>query len=146
MKQANLNITLSFMQLFTPITNLFICSTNMSSFPWFIEKGFWRFGFFITTPVLLIIGTITTYYDKNKSYTTKRMRQNIPFIAVIFFMCVSFLSLTERIVITSFIVNFVWVIITIVFLSQDISKLRRNRKYRLKRMRIRQNRSDVYTK
>lgn len=146
MKQANLNITLSFMQLFTLITNLFICSTNMSFFPWFIEKGFWRFGFFITTPVLLIIGTITSYYDKKKSYTIKRMRQNIPFITVIFFMCVSFLSLTERIVITSFIVNFVLVIITIVFLSQDICKLHKNRKYRLKKMRMRQNRSDIYTK
>ncbi|MFB7121806.1 hypothetical protein [Bacillus tropicus] len=146
MKQANLNITLSFMQLFTLITNLFICSTNISFFPWFIEKGFWRFGFFITTPVLLIIGTFTTYYDKKKSYIIERMRQNIPFITAIFFMCVSFLSLTERIVIMSFIFNSLLVIVTIMFLLQDISKIRRIRNNRLKRVQIRQNCSDVYTK
>lgn len=86
-----------------------------------------------------------TYYDKKKTYSIKRMRQSIPFITVIFFMYVSFFSLTDRIVITTFIVTLVLVIITIMFLSQDISKLHRNRKYRLKRIRMKQRHSDVYT-
>ncbi len=136
MKQANLIITLTLIQLFTLVTILFICSTNVPFFPWFIKKGFGWIGIFITAPVLLIIGTIMTYYDKKKTHSIKRMRQSIPFITVIFFMYVSFFSLTDRIVITTFIVNLVLVIITIMFLSQDISKLHRNRKYRLKRIRM----------
>ncbi|EEL19905.1 hypothetical protein bcere0017_53130 [Bacillus cereus Rock1-3] len=108
----------------------------MPFFPWFIKKGFGWIGIFITAPVLLIIGTIMTYYDKKKTNSIKRMRQSIPFITVIFFMYVSFFSLTDRIVITTFIVNLVLVIITITFLAQDISKLHRNRKYRLKRIRM----------
>ncbi|SDY72206.1 hypothetical protein [Bacillus sp. 166amftsu] len=146
MKQVNLNMILLFIQLFALVTNLSICSTSMPFFPWFIEKGFGWFGIFITTPVLLIIGTIMTYHDKKKRYSIKQMRQSVPFITVIFFMCVSLLPLTDRIVITSFIVNLGLVIITIVFLSQDISKRYTNREYRLKRMRIRQNRSDVKIK
>lgn len=136
MKQANLTITLTLIQLFTLVTTLFICSTNVPFFPWFIKKGFGWIGIFVTAPVLLIIGTIMTYYDKKKTNSIKRMRQSIPFITVIFFMYVSFFSLTNRIVITTFIVNLVLVIITITFLAQDISKLHRNRKYRLKRIRM----------
>lgn len=145
MKPAHLIITLTLIQLFTLVTNLFICSTNVPFSPWFIEKGFGWFGIFITAFVQLIIGTIMTYYDKKKPNPIKRLRQSIPFITVIFFMCVSFLSLTDRIVITTFIFNLVLVIITIGFLSQDISKLHKNRRYRLKSMRMRHNHPDVNT-
>ncbi len=79
MKQANLIITLTFIQLFTLVTTLFICSTNVPFFPWFIKKGFGWIGIFITAPVLLIIGTIMTYYDKKKNTFYQTNETKYPF-------------------------------------------------------------------
>lgn len=137
MKQAKLNITLSLIQLFTLVINLFMCSSTMRFSPWFVEDAVKCYEIFLTAPLLLITGTVMTYHNTRKRHSTSPMRQSISFITIIFFVSTFLLPFTNEMVITSLIFNFGMVIITIVFLFKDISKLNKNRKYRIKKKRIR---------
>ncbi|WP_215556865.1 hypothetical protein [Bacillus mycoides] len=137
MKQAKLNITLSLIQLFTLVINLCMCSSTMRFLPWFVEGAVRCYEIFLTAPLLLITGTVMTYHNTRKRHSILPIRQCISFITIIFFVSTFLLPSTDEIVITSLIFNFGMVVITIVFLLKDIAQLNKNRKYRIKKKRIR---------
>lgn len=126
MNQKSLNIKLSIFQLLILILNLFIFSSTMRFLPWFVEDAFGWFGILITTPLLLGIGFIMIYLQKSKGYAITTTRKVIPFLASIFSICIVLSYITDFSGIMALAVNFGMVIITIVFLLQDISKLSRN--------------------
>ncbi|WP_035436199.1 hypothetical protein [Bacillus sp. UNC322MFChir4.1] len=126
MKQKSLNIKLSIIQLFVFVLNLFIFSSTMRFLPWFVEDTFGWFGILITAPVLLGIGVIMIYLQKSKGYAISAMRKMIPFLASIFSIYILLSYITDFSVIMALAVNFGMVIITIVFLLQDIIKPSRN--------------------
>lgn len=126
MNQKSLHIKLSLIQLFILIINLFIFSSTMRLLPWFIEDAFGWFGILITAPLLLGIGFIMIYLQKSKGHTISVTRKIIPFLASIFSICIVLSYITDFSVIIALAVNFGMVIITIIFLLQDFSKLSRN--------------------
>ncbi|WP_335362961.1 hypothetical protein [Bacillus pseudomycoides] len=98
----------------------------MRFLPWFVEDAFGWFGILITAPVLLGIGVIMIYLQKSKGYAISAMRKMIPFLASIFSIYILLSYITDFSVIMALAVNFGMVIITIVFLLQDIIKPSRN--------------------
>ncbi len=137
MKQAKLNIALSLIQLFALVINLCMCSSTMRFLPWFVKGAVRCYEIFLTAPLLLITGTVMTYHNTRKRHSILPIRQCISFITIIFFVSTFLLPSTDEIVITSLIFNFGMVVITIVFLLKDIAQLNKNRKYRIKKKRIR---------
>lgn len=126
MNPKSLNIKLSIMQLFVFVLNLFIFSSTMRFLPWFVEDAFGWFGILITAPLLLSIGVIMIYLQKNKGYAVTATRKIIPFLASIFSICIVLSYITDLSVIIALAVNFGMAIITFVFLLQDVSKISRN--------------------
>lgn len=126
MKQKNINITLSFIQLFLLVLNLFIFSSRMPFLPWFVEDAVGWFGILITAPLLFGIGVIMIYFQKSKGYDIIVTRKIVPFSASIFSMCIIFSYITDFSNIVALIVNFGMVIITIVFLLQDLFRPNKN--------------------
>lgn len=126
MNQTSLNIKLAIIQLAVLVLNLFIFSSTMRFLPWFVEDAFGWFGILITAPLLLGLGVIMIYLQKNKGYAITTTRKIIPFLASIFSICIVLSYITDFSVIITLAVNFGMVIITIVFLLQDVSKLSRN--------------------
>ncbi|MDC2863672.1 hypothetical protein [Bacillus sp. BP-3] len=126
MKQTNINVKLSLIQLFLLILNLFIFSSRMRSLPWFVEDSFGLFGIFITAPLLLIIGTIMIYLGKRQNYCIERTRQAIPFIAAIFSFFIVIIQFTDLVNIVALVFTSVMVLITLIFSLQDFSKQKRN--------------------
>ncbi|MFJ8527356.1 hypothetical protein [Bacillus sp. NPDC094106] len=126
MKQKSINIALSLIQLFLLVLTLFICSSTMRFLPWFVEDAFGWFGLFVTVSLLLVLGVIMTYLKKRKGHSITTARQSVPFITAIFLIGIMFLYMTDATVIASLIFNFVMVIITIVFLLQDLFRPNKN--------------------
>lgn len=126
MNRKNLNIKLSLIQLFILIINLFIFSSTMRFLPWFVEDAVGWFGILITAPLLFGIGAFMVYLQKNKGYVITATRKLIPFLASISSICIALSYITDFSVIIALAVNFGMVIITIVFLLQDFSKVSRN--------------------
>lgn len=123
MKQKNMYIPLSLIQLVLLVLNIFIFSSTMRFLPWYIEDAVGFFGVLITAPLLLIISLIMGYLQKSKGYVITRTRYIIPFLTSIFSICILFLNITDLSIITALILNFGMVIITVIFLLQDFFKL-----------------------
>ncbi|MDM5153652.1 hypothetical protein QUF88_07365 [Bacillus sp. DX1.1] len=126
MEQTNINIKLSLIQLFLLILNLFIFSSRMRFLPWFVEDAVGWLGIFITSPLLIFIGLKMTSLKKNKKstgYFITKIKQSIPFIASIFSLSIVLLPITDLSNLIALAFNFGMVIITTVFLFQDLFKL-----------------------
>ncbi|MGG0188162.1 hypothetical protein [Bacillus rhizoplanae] len=126
MEQTKMNVRLSVMQLFLLVLSLVAFSSTMRFLPWFVEDAFGWSGILITAPLLFCIGLVMTYLQKNKRYTITAMRKIVPFSASIFSLCIVLLNITDFSIITALVFNFGMLIITIVFLLQDLSKLNKN--------------------
>ncbi|MDA2626727.1 hypothetical protein PDQ36_26390 [Bacillus cereus] len=53
----------------TIILNLFIFTSRMRSFPWFIEDAWGYLGLFLTAPILIVIYFILRYFHKQQLVT-----------------------------------------------------------------------------
>lgn len=123
MEQMNKNLNLSLIQLFLLILNQFLFSSRIPLLPWFIEDTVLGFGVLITSSLLLFIGMKMMDLNDNNNYLITKIRQSIPFITSIFSCCITIMKITDLSTIVALAFNFVIVIITIVFLFRDLSKL-----------------------
>lgn len=69
MKQMNINIKLSLIQLLLLVLNLLVFSATMRLLPWFIENDFGWYEILITAPLLFNISVIMIYFQKVRSMT-----------------------------------------------------------------------------
>ncbi|EOP60343.1 hypothetical protein IKQ_05987 [Bacillus cereus VDM053] len=123
MEQMNRNLNMSLIQLFLLVLNQFLFSSMFPLLPWLIEDAVAGFGVLITSSLLMFIGMKMMDLNDNNNYLITKIRQSIPFITSIFSCCITIMKITDLSTIVALVFNFVMVIITLVFLLRDLSKL-----------------------
>ncbi|HCF56098.1 MAG TPA: hypothetical protein DEU03_23850 [Bacillus sp. (in: Bacteria)] len=123
MEQMNRHLNMSLIQLFLLILNQFLFSAMFPLLPWFIEEDVAGFGVLITSTLLMFIGMKMMDLNDNNNYLITKIRQSIPFITSIFSCGIMIMKITDLSTIVALVFNFVMVIITLVFLLRDLSKL-----------------------
>lgn len=119
----NRNLNMSLIQLFLLVLNQFLFSSMFPLLPWLIEDAVAGFGVLITSSLLMFIGMKMMDLNDNNNYLITKIRQSIPFITSIFSCCITIMKITDLSTIVALVFNFVMVIITLVFLLRDLSKL-----------------------
>ncbi len=114
-----IHIRLSLIQLFLLILNLFIFSSALPLFPWFIESVFGWLGILATSPFLLMIGRIMPQLKDSNEFCITRTRKVVPFIASIVSLYIMLSPTTELSIVIALTVNGLMAIITIACLLQD---------------------------
>lgn len=77
----------------TIILNLFIFTSRMRFFPWFIEDAFGYFGVFLTTPILIGIYFILRHFYKQQLVTN--INKTLPLFVAVTSLIIVFSQTTD---------------------------------------------------
>ncbi|KMP77520.1 Uncharacterized protein BCZB5J_02089 [Bacillus cereus] len=77
----------------TIILNLFIFTSRMRFFPWFIEDAFGYFGVFLTAPILIGIYFILRHFNKQQLVTN--INKTLPLFVAVTSLIIVFSQTTD---------------------------------------------------
>ncbi|MFJ5564004.1 hypothetical protein [Lysinibacillus xylanilyticus] len=104
----------------TIILNLFIFTSRMRFFPWFIEDAWGYLGVFLTAPILIGIYFILSHYHKLQ--LASNINKVIPLFVAIASLIIVFLPTTDFLNIVALVINVAMVILITTFLFNHKEK------------------------
>ncbi|MGA3602885.1 hypothetical protein [Lysinibacillus agricola] len=104
----------------TIILNLFIFTSRMRFFPWFIEDAWGYLGVFLTAPILIGIYFILRHYHKLQLISNSN--KVIPLFVAIASLIIIFLPTTDFLNIVALVINVAMVILVATFLFNHKEK------------------------
>lgn len=102
------------------ILNLFIFSSRMRFFPWFIEDAIGYLGVFLTAPMLIGIYFILRHYHKLQLITNINMV--IPLFVAVTSLIIVFMPTIDLLNIVALVINVAMVCLTAIFLFNQKEK------------------------
>lgn len=93
MEQNKKVIILNSLLVGTIILNLFIFTSRMRFFPWFIEDAFGYFGVFLTAPILIGIYFILRHFNKQQLVTN--INKTLPLFVAVTSLIIVFSQTTD---------------------------------------------------
>ncbi|KOP80234.1 hypothetical protein AMS59_02225 [Lysinibacillus sp. FJAT-14745] len=100
--------------------NLFIFTSRMSFFPWFIEDAIGYLGVFLTAPMLIGIYFILRHYHKLQLITNINMV--IPLFVAVTSLIIVFMPTIDLLNIVALVINVAMVCLTAIFLFNQKEK------------------------
>ncbi|MBJ8190729.1 MULTISPECIES: hypothetical protein [Bacillus cereus group] len=107
-------IILNSLLLGTIILNLFIFTSRMRFFPWFIEDAWGYLGVFLTAPILIGIYFILRHFHKQQLVTN--INKAIPLFVAVTSLIIVFSQTTDFLNIVALVINVPAVFLTAYFL------------------------------
>ncbi|MDM5186087.1 hypothetical protein QUF99_01180 [Bacillus sp. DX4.1] len=98
----------------TIILNLFIFTSRMRFFPWFIEDAWGYFGVFLTAPILIGIYFILRHFYKKQLVTNTN--KVIPLFVAVTSLIIVFCPITDFLNIVALVINVATVFLVAIFL------------------------------